>query len=116
MNENEKEIKPITEQQRKALHLLFAFVAKEYEAAGYDLHKLLTEFPAIHVPIQTKHIKEIWRAAQIEQTGIESTENAGNHLTEVYETFNRHVAQAGIHVPFPSLESLYNKSRRQIGL
>jgi len=111
-----KEMKQISDQQRKAMHLLFAFVAKEYENAGYDLHKLLTEFPAVHVPVQTKHIKEIWRAAQIEQTGIESTENAGAHIDAVYETFNRYVAGAGIHVPFPSLESLYKKSRKQIGL
>lgn len=109
--------KAITRKQQKALHLLFSFVAKEYENAGYDLRKLLNMFPVIDVPVQQKHIKEIWRAAQIEQVGEESTKFIDtDDINKVYETFNRYVAQAGIHVPFPSLESLYYKSRKELGL
>jgi len=117
LDEPEKQKPTTSDQQRKSLHLLFDFTAKEYDAAGYGLMKLLEEFPMIDVPLTGKHIKEIWRIAQIEHTGKESTQDlTTDEINQVYDIFNRYIALAGIHVPFPSLESLYNKTRKELGL
>jgi len=117
LDETENQKSTTSDQQRKSMHLLFTFVAKEYDAAGYGLMKLLEEFPTIDVPVNSKHVKEIWRAAQLEHTGKESTNDlTTQEINEVFDIFNRHVALAGIHVPFPSLETLYNKTRKELGL
>ena len=107
----------ITTQQRKALHLFFSFVAKEMQDAGLDKRTVITHFPAIDMPVTGKDVKEIWRLAQIEHTGKESTNDLNTQdINEVWELMNRYVALMGIHVPFPSLESLYNKSRKDLAL
>lgn len=111
------EPKPMTRQQQKALHLYFTFVANEMQKAGMDVRAILKHFDSIDIPVNQKHVKEIWRTAQRAHLGKESTtELETKEVDEVWELMNRYLAMMGIHVPFPSLESLYNKNRKDLGL
>lgn len=104
--------KPRTESQNKALHLYFTQLAKMLNDAGLDMRKVLK--PSISIPWTSQTIKEnLWKPIMKIQTGKSSTtEMTTKDINEVYDTLNRHLGEKfGIHVDFPSEESLINKSR-----
>ena len=103
MNEKQR-----TAQQNKAMHLYFQFVAESLNNAGLDMRAVLK--PEIEIPWNKTTVKEfMWRPIQKIQLGKRSTtELTTKDLDEIYDTMNRHLAIHGIHVPFPSLESIIN--------
>lgn len=99
-----------TDTQNRALHLYFQLVADRLNEAGLDKSVVLK---GIDVPWTKVGIKEdLWRPIQIAQLGKESTtELSTKDIDAVFDTINRHLAQFGIHEPFPSIEEIINKMR-----
>lgn len=94
----------MTHQQRRALHLYFDWVAKSFNDAGLDMKAVLK--PEVEIPWNKDSVKEhLWRPIQKLQLQKDSTNDLeGNELTEVFETFNRHLAKHGVELSFPSAE------------
>jgi len=100
-----------TDQQNKALHLWFHQLAKSLNDEGYSIQHVLSK-KTVDVPWTDTAVKEIlWRPLQEIMVGEESTAQADSgDYTKVYETINRHLSTLfGVHVPFPSMESLAEK-------
>jgi len=99
-----------TTQQNKALHLYFTQLAQELNDVGLDMRKTLK--PGIDIPWTPSTIKEyLWRPIQISQLRKQSTtELTSDEVTKIWETLNRHLGEKfGLHIDFPSIESLMNK-------
>lgn len=108
MNKAE-EPKPRTEQQNKALHVLFGQLADCLNDQGLTMLKVLK--PHVDVPWSARTIKEyIWRNVQEAQLGKKSTtELNSNEVDMVFATIHRHLHLnfPGIDLPpFPSIETL----------
>lgn len=113
MTNNDKPQNPRTETQNKALHLYFTQLAEELNNAGYDMRKTLRN--DIDIPWSGSTIKEyLFRPVMKAQLGKKSTtELTTKEIDQVFDVINRHLGEKlGIHVPFPSLESLINNSRK----
>ena len=107
-----KEEKQRTELQNRSLHLYFTQLAEELNNSGYDMKKVLK--PSVDIPWNSKSIKEfLFRPIMKIQTGKSSTtELTTKEIDEIYDVINRHIGEKfGIHVEWPSLDSLINKSR-----
>lgn len=107
-----KEEKIRTMQQNKALWKYFEALAQEFSDHGLDMKKVLK--PEIDIPWNKDTICEfLWKPIMKIQTGKESTtELTTKEIDQVYNTINRHLGETfGIHVEWPSLESLINQSR-----
>lgn len=105
--ENEKTEKQRTLKQNRALHLLFKHLADELNEAGLDMRKTLK--PNVQIPWNGGTVKEyMWRPIMKTQLQKKSTtELTTKDIDEVFDTINRHLAiRFGLHVPFPSIESL----------
>ena len=101
-----------TDQQNRALHLWFHQLAKALDDEGYSVQTVLAK--GIDRPWTDTAVKELlWRPLQEAMTGEDSTAQADSgDYTKVYETINRHLSTLfGVHVPFPSMESLAEKQR-----
>lgn len=104
--------KPRTEAQNKALHLYFTQLAELLNDSGLDIRKVLK--PTINIPWSTETIKEfLWKPVMNVQLGKKSTtEMTTKDISAVYDTINKHIGEKfGLHIDFPSMESLINKSR-----
>lgn len=98
--------------QNKALHLFFEQLAEALDDGGYSVQQVLAE--AVERPWTKESVKElIWRPIQEAMTGEHSTADLDKlDVDAVYEVLNRHLGQKfGIHVPFPSEESLSEEQR-----
>lgn len=96
-----------TNQQNKALHVLFQLLADELNNAGLDMRKTLK--PGIEIPWARNGIKEyLWRPIQEAQLGKKSTtELTTIEVDQVFDTLIRHLGEKlGLHVAFPSVEEL----------
>jgi len=105
---------PRTNQQNKALHVLFRLLADELNDAGLDMRVVLK--PEIAIDWNDKTVKEhLWRPVQKAQLGKESTtELTTVEIDEVFETINRHIGEKfGLHVNFPSIEDIILKQREK---
>lgn len=110
MNENEikdlfgiKEYPPMTDLQRKALHLYFANLAEALNEAGLDMREVLR--PEIEISWTSFSVKNyLWRAIQKSMFGKESTtELSTKEVNQIYEILHRHLAEKfHINVSFPS--------------
>ena len=99
----EKEEKQRTLKQNASLHLFCTNVAGALNDAGIEQHVFLKD---IEVPHSLQSIKSVWKAieyAQIRKTS--TTEMTTKECTEIYETFNRHLAKFGVHEDWPSEEA-----------
>lgn len=94
--------------QNKALHKLFAEVAKELLDQGIERKTVLNALEGYSVPVDEAFMKEVWRAIQFTQTGKKSTTQLNtDELDRVYETFNRFLSEEyNVYVPFPSMDAL----------
>lgn len=104
-----------TPTQNKALHLYFGLLAEALNDAGMDMRTFLKE--SVDIPWSGETVKEhIWKPIQIAKTKKESTTELDKvgEIDEVYEIINRHLAQKGIHVPFPSMEEGESDSKGRI--
>lgn len=66
--------------------------------------------------IQADHtkesVKELWRAFARVKYGKKSTaELTTKEINDVYDEVNRHIAQFGIHIQFPSGENIYEENQ-----
>lgn len=107
-----KEEKQRTELQNRSLHLYFTQLAEELNNSGYDMKKVLK--PSVDIPWNSKSIKEfLFRPIMKIQTGKESTTDlTTKEIDEIYDVINRHIGEKfGIHIEWPSSETLINKSR-----
>jgi hypothetical protein len=110
--EKTKEEKIRTIQQNKSLHLYFTQLAETLNDAGLDMRKVLR--PSISIPWTSANVKEfLWKPIMDFQLQKSSTtEMTTKEIDQVYDTINRHLGETfGIHVEWPSLESLINNSR-----
>lgn len=104
------ENKTRTSRQNRALHLLFDHLAKELSGAGLDMRKTLKE--GVEIPWSGSTVKEyLWRPIQQAQLQKKSTTDlTTKEIDAVFETINRHLGERfGLHVDFPSIESLISR-------
>lgn len=97
-----------TERQNRALHLWFTMLAAALNEAGYDMRAVLRNDRAI--PWTDYNVKEfMWRPVQEAQIGKKSTTKLTTvEVDEIFNTINRFLGEKfGVHVPFPSIESMY---------
>lgn len=91
-----------TLQQNKALHKYCIEVAKELNDAGVTVEAFVKN---IQADFSMETVKMMWRAFAKAKYGKESTtELTTKQINEIYDECNRHIAQFGIHVAFPSQE------------
>ena len=105
-----KEEKQRTEQQNKALHVLFTLLANTLNDAGLDMRKVLK--PTVDIPWTTQTVKDqLWRPVQQAMLGKESTtELSTTDIDKVFDVINRHLGEKfGIHEDFPSVETIMYK-------
>lgn len=113
MTNEDKPVKTRTETQNKALHLFFTQLAEELNNAGYDMKKTLK--PEIDIPWSAHTVKEyLWRPIMTAQLGKTSTtELTTKEIDQVFDVINRHLGEKfGIHVDFPSIDSLMFKQMK----
>src|SRR3990167_10801074 len=96
-----------TDQQNKALWLLFTQLAEELTLAGLDMRKTLE--PEIDIPWSKDTVKEyLWKPIMEAQLGKKSTtELTTQEIDKVFGTLNKHIGEKfGLHISFPSVETL----------
>ena len=106
----EKWINRRSNKQNRALHLYFTLLAEELNLAGYDMKKVIKQDVDISwSPISVKEY--LWRP--IQKTFLEkksTTKLTTNEIDQIYEIVNRVISErTGVHVPFPSIEVLFNE-------
>lgn len=108
------DIKPVrnkrTIAQNSALHLWFTQLAEELNAAGYDMRQVIRQ--DIEIPWTPYSVKEyLWRPVQRAQLGKKSTTQLDTlDIDRIYEILNKTIGErTGIHVPFPSIETLMDR-------
>lgn len=97
-----------TDQQNAALHLWFTMLADELNSAGYDMKKTMRK--ELDIPWTAYNVKEfLWRPMQEATLGKKSTTKLNtDEIDKVYDAINRVIGErTGVHVPFPSIENLY---------
>jgi hypothetical protein len=110
-DEERKEVQR-TMRQNKALHVLFRLLAEQLNEAGLDQRKVLK--PGVDIPWTDKSIKEqIWKPVQKAQLNKGSTTQlTTTEIDKVFDTINKHMGEKfGLHVPFPSIETILDKER-----
>lgn len=91
-----------TTRQNKALHRYCQEVAKELNDAGVSVEAFVKN---IQADFSMETVKMMWRAFAKAKYGKDSTtELTTKQINEIYDECNRHIAQFGIHVAFPSQE------------
>ena len=95
-----------TMQQNKAMHLWFQQIADTLNDAGLDMRKVLK--PHIDIPWTKDNVKEfMWRPVQTAVCLKKSTTKlTPKEVTLIFDTFNRHLAKFGVHIPFPSIDEV----------
>lgn len=95
----------LTRAQQNALHKYFRDVADALNSAGIEVKT----FIKVEIPFTAEIVKDhIWRPIQEIYLGKQSTKelNKKKDIDAVYEILNRGLGEKGIHVPFPSEESM----------
>ena len=95
-----------TNQQSKALHLLFELVADEFENNGIGM-SIFAKLP-IEIPVSADAVKRLWTEIQMAQVNKDSTAKLTTKEVDlVYDTFNRMLAEScNLHVAFPNIQQL----------
>ena len=111
--------KPMTTQQRNAMHKYCRDLAAKLDEAGYmfmtdDPTKQFPWKKGFEVSFRMENVKEfIWKPVLYALEGKESTEQQNTvNVSEVYEEINRLMGEKfGIHVPWPSEETMSEDQR-----
>lgn len=91
-----------TNAQNRSLHKYCTELANELNGAGVSMQAFIKDIQADHT---MESVKSLWRAFAKAKYGKESTtELTRREINEVYEEVNRHIAQFGIYMSFPSNE------------
>ena len=115
LNDGTEVEKPRTNQQNRALHLMFRTLADTLNEAGMDMKRTLK--PDVDISWSGDLVKEyLWRPIQKAQLRKESTTAlTTKEIDQVFETLTRHLGQKlGIEIEFPSIESLINKGESNV--
>lgn len=101
---------PRTSQQRKAIEVFCKNVAQVLNDGGLSVQVMLKS--DVEVPWSQALVKEImWKGIQEAMFNKKSTtELDTSEVTQIYEVFNRHMAEHEVFVEFPSNDIL---SRRK---
>jgi len=103
-----------TVQQNKALHKYCELLAEALNDAGYEMKAVLA-VKQVDIPWNKDRVKDVlWKPLQEAMTGKESTtELSTTDPSEIYNVLDRHISSNfGIHVEWPSEESLYTGEER----
>lgn len=107
-----------TDQQRKSIEVYCRELAKALNDAGYEMKAVLS-VKSVDVPWTQKRVKDIlWKeAVQLPMLGKTSTtELDTDEVDKVYRVLDRHISENfGVHVEFPSIESMYIESLEKFG-
>ena len=106
----EKKYPQRTNQQNKALHVLYQLLANTLNDNGLDMRKTLK--PEIDIPWSPASVKEyLWRPIQKAQLNKQSTtELTTKEIDEVFDTINKHLGEKfGLTIDFPSIETIILK-------
>jgi len=99
---DDKQVKIRTLAQNRALHKWCTECAVELSNSGITVQAFVKDLEA---DFTMETVKMMWRAFAKAKYGKESTtELTSKQINEVYDECNRHLAQFGIHLPFPSQE------------
>ena len=101
-----------TLKQNKALHVLFEELSQTLNEQGLDMRRTLK--PGVEIPWNAKTVKEyLWRPIQKAQLNKDSTTQlTTREIDQVFDTLNRYLGENhGVHVPFPSIESVMFKEK-----
>jgi len=100
-----------TDQQNKALHVLYKQWSDGLNERGLDIFTVLSN--GLKIPWTDKLFKELyWRPLQEKLTGKKSTTklNKTQEIDLIYDTINREFSERyGLHIPFPCFEELLNQ-------
>lgn len=95
-----------TSAQNRSLHKYCQEVATELNNSGIAQSVFYRNIEADYT---MENIKELWRSFARAKYGKKSTtEFTTQELNAVFEEVNRHIAQFGIHIAFPSAENTEN--------
>ena len=95
-----------TQRQNRAMHKLFRELSQQMNEQGLTLQQVLRS--DVETMMTPKLVKEvIWRPVQKAMYGKESTTQlTTDEVDKVFDVINKHLGKHGIHVPFPSIETL----------
>lgn len=99
-----------TNQQNKALHVLFRLLAETLNENGLDMRKTLK--PEIDIKWSGESVKEyLWRPIMKAQLNKKSTTELNTkEIDDVFDTINLHLGEKfGLHIPFPSIEDVIER-------
>lgn len=97
-----------TDAQNHALHQWFSQLANEMNDSG--LEQQITIDPKIDVPWTQDTVKILFKKIALAQYGkIHTSDLTKEEFSGVQETFNRFLADRGLHVPFPSLDVMVHE-------
>jgi len=104
-----KHTKLRTTKQNRSLHLMFSQLATELNENGQYIPKVIK----LDAPWNAVRIKElIWRPTQKTLFGTTSTTQlTTKQIDQVFEVIHKALANVGIEIVFPSIESLAWKER-----
>jgi len=105
-----KRINKRSEAQNRALHLFFEQLANSLNSAGFDMRKTIKK--DIDICWTGYNVKEyLWRPVMEGMFGNKSTlRMKSDELDSIYDVINKAIGErTGVHVPFPSIESLLTK-------
>ena len=104
-----KEDKQRTLTQNRALHLMFEQMATTLNEGGQYIGQVIK----IDAPWNAYRVKElIWREVQKKMTGKESTTQiTTKEIDEIFEVIHLALANKGIEIQFPSIETILLQQR-----
>ena len=103
-----------TNQQNKAIHLLYNLLAESLNEAGFDMKKTLRE--DFDIPWTAYNIKEfMWRPVQLAVCGKKSTTQlTTKDINDIYDIIMKAIGErTGSYIPFPSIEELMNNNLQE---
>lgn len=97
-----------TIQQNKAMYKYFSLVSDEAKNTGITFSEFIRKRPQLEMPWTPERVKEVWKTAQYHMFGQTSTaELTTDQLDQIYDVVNKVLGEIlGIHVDFPSIETL----------
>lgn len=100
-----------TPKQNSAMHLYFTQVSEALNEAGYGVKRFFDEVKKVEIDWSAGQVKEnIWRPLQQAMTEkYSTTELEKIEVDAVYEQVNKVLSEIGIHVPFPSEETMNDR-------
>ena len=111
MNKEELKIeKERTLKQNDCMWQYFADVSRECNNAGKTIPIVVKAFEEHGLDATPKFIEILWRTIIFEKYGYKSTTQMSTiEATETYEEMNRGLASMGLHVEWPSWDSVINR-------